>query len=512
MKNVDKKIQLLFNLLKKGKLNEAKELNKSLIREYPKNAFLYNTIGLIYFDEKNYNDALSSYKKGILINPKFAPLYNNLGNLHSFNKDYNEAEICFKKAIQLEKNNPESRNNLGNLYQDINKNQDAIDIYLSALNINPSFFPSHYNLAITYKNIGNFKKSKKHLNKTIELKPYFFSAHRTLSQIMTYKINDEHFTLLKKINNDTEIKKNPNSELCFALGKAYDDIKDFKSAFFFFEKGNKIQRENITFSIENIKNEFTSIKKTFTSDLLLNFKQNLNNDSTPIFIVGMPRSGTTLTEQILSNHQDVFGADELSLLPDLISKHLINGINISKKDIDLLNNISNEYIINLKKISKNSKRVTDKLPINFKYIGLIKILFPNSKIIHCVRNPKDNCFSIYKNYFTSQKMNFAFDFDEICKYYNLYSDLMKHWKLLVPNFVYDISYEDLVKNPKNVINLLLEECNLEWNDSCLKFYENKRSVKTVSDTQVRKKMYTSSVDSWKMYKKNIESKFKEYKI
>ena len=158
---------------------------------------------------------------------------------------------------------------MGNLYLSVNKIEEAINCYKRAININPKLFISQYNLGIAYKMIGKFNEAKKYFEEAIRLNVFFYTAHRTLSQIMTYKINDKHFTLLKKINDDMEIKKNPNSELCFALGKAYDDIKDFKRAFYFFEKGNKIQRENITFSIENIKNEFTSIKKTFTRDLLL---------------------------------------------------------------------------------------------------------------------------------------------------------------------------------------------------------------------------------------------------
>ena len=512
MKNVDKKIQLLFNLIKTRKLVEAKELNKSLIIEYPKNAFLYNTIGLIYFYEKNYNEAYLSYKKGISINPKFAPLYNNLGNLHRHKKEYNEAEICIKKSIEIESNNPESINNLGNLYQDINRIQDSIDSYIKAINLNSNFFPAHYNLAITYKNIGDFDKSKKHLNKSIELKPLFFPANRTLSQIIIYKENDPHFKLLKKIKEEMESKKNYNSELFFALGKAHDDIKDFKNAFSYYEKGNNIHRKNINFSIETTKKEFDLIKNSFNKNLFKSFNKAFNKDNTPIFIVGMPRSGTTLVEQILSSHENVFGGDELTLLPDLIEKHLINDINISRKDEKTLKNIANEYLKSIKILSNNSKRVTDKLPINFKWIGIINIIFPYAKIIHCTRNPRDNCLSIFKNFFTNRKMNFGFNIDEICKYYNLYLNLMKHWSSQLPNFVYDVNYEKLVANPEVQIRLLLKECDLDWNDACLKFYENKRSVKTVSDSQVRKKMYKTSVESWKNFQVHLEMKFKKYNI
>ena len=512
MKNIDKKIQLLFNLLKKRNLPEAKKLNNALIGEYPKNAFLYNTLGLILFDEKKYSEAFLAYKKGLEINSQFAPLYNNLGNLHRFKKNFSEAENCFKKSIHLEKNNPESRNNLGNLYQDMDKPKEAIETYSKALDINSNFFPSHFNLAITYKNMGSFDRSRDHLNKAIKLKPSFFTAHRTLSQITTYKKNHEHFKLLQKIYEEMKLKKMFNSEFLFALGKAHEDVKDYDKAFFCYQEGNKIHRGNINFSINDLSNEFEVIKKNFTKDLLLNFKNGIKKDSTPIFIVGMPRSGTTLVEQILSTHEDVFGGDELNFLPDLISKYIISIGDILKTSNKTLNNVAEDYLKNLKRISKNSKRVTDKLPINFKWIGLIKILFPNSKVIHCNRNPRDNCLSIYKNFFTSNKMNFAFDINEICQYYNLYTDIMKHWEINFPNFIYNIKYEKLVESPEKEIKNLLKYCDLRWDSSCIKFYENKRLVKTTSDTQVRKKMYKSSIDSWANFKKNLDNKFNEYKI
>ena len=151
--------------------------------------------------------------------------------------------------------------------------------------------------------------------------------------------------------------------------------------------------------------------------------------------------------------------------------------------------------------------VSDKLPINFKWIGLIKLILPNSKIVHCIRNPKDNCLSIFKNFFPNKNLNFAYNFEEISVFYNLYDDLMKYWENVLPKFVIDIKYEDLIKNPKQQISGLLKKCNLSWNDKCLKFYNNKRPIKTASDVQARKKIYKSSIDLWKNYEKYLNDFF-----
>ena len=226
----------------------------------------------------------------------------------------------------------------------------------------------------------------------------------------------------------------------------------------------------------------------------------------------MPRSGTTLVEQILSSHPNVFGGDELNYIPDLVKKYLKKDLNLFNTDSEILRQISNEYIDRLKKLSSDSKKITDKLPMNFKWIGLIKIILPNSKIVHCTRDSRDICLSIFKNFFTSNKMNFAYDIKEICEYYNLYSNMMKYWQTLLPNFIYDINYEKLVKKPNDQIKYLLKECNLDWNDNCLKFYENKRAVQTRSDIQVRQKIYKTSINSWKNYRKDLEGPFSKLMI
>ena len=513
MKNLQKKIELLLSLYKSKDLSRAELLNKKLMSSYPKVIILYNILGLILTERGKINEAIKCYEDGIKIKPDYAMIYNNLGTIYELKKDYTKAEDYYKKSISLDNKISEPQNNLGNLYLQMNKHQKAIICYKEATSINPKFFIAHYNLGVLYKNIGKFEEAKKCLNKSIKLNVHLYSAHRTLSQINKYTLGDDHFASMKKLYDDSKINNIGKSELAFALGKASEDIKDFNNAFIYFSEGNKLRRKNINFSINNEKREFANIKKTFNKDFFKKFKQFGNLDFTPIFILGMPRSGTTLVEQILSSHPKVFGGDELNFLTDLIGKYIDNKSrnilleNLVDIDVEILKNISREYINNLKKISDNSERVTDKLPINFKWIGLIKILLPNSQIIHCKRNPKDNCLSIFKNYFTSRRLNFAYSLNEISEFYNLYHDLMNHWKNILPKFIFEIKYEKIINNPKKEIRILLESCNLDWNENCLKFYNNKRLVKTASDVQIRKKIYTSSVNIWKNYEKHLKKIF-----
>ena len=216
----------------------------------------------------------------------------------------------------------------------------------------------------------------------------------------------------------------------------------------------------------------------------------------------MPRSGTTLIEQILSSHPKVFGGDEVEFIPNLISQNSnLNKINykeVGKKYCDMMNKISNKF-----------ERTTDKLPINFLSIGFIKLILPKAKIIHCSRAAEDNCFSIFKNHFTSGKIKFAYNMDEIVQYYNLYWDLMKFWNNLLPKFIYNLKYENLINTNKKETEKLLKFCELDWNENCLKFYNNHRPIKTTSNTQVRKKIYTTSIKFWENYKNYLENHYKK---
>ena len=508
MNNLKKQIQLVLNLYTTKSLVKAETLCKKLIHENPKMVVLLNIMGLILTEQNKISGAIEYYEKGIKINPKYSMIYNNLGSIYKSQKEYIKAENYYKKSIEIDNKLSEPHNNLGNLYLAINKYDDAVDSYKKAININPNFFIAHFNLGIIYKNIGEFEKAKKHLKEAIKLDENFYSAHRALSQIIKYSHEDKHLTLLKKIYTKKENLNKNKTEIAFSIAKAYDDIKDYKNAIKYYHEGNNLRKKQISFSIKEIKEEFNKIKNIFNKDFFSKRINNVNNDETPIFILGMPRSGTTLVEQILSSHNDVYGGDELFYFQNLIQKNFNDLNDIVNIDDNTSYEISKEYINSLKKLSNNSKKVTDKLPINFKWIGLIKKILPNSTIIHCQRNAKDTCLSIYKNYFTNPKLNFAYDLDDISIYYSEYRNLMNHWYKLLPDKIYNINYEKLVQEPKKEIKSLLNFCKLKFDKNCLDFSKNKRAIKTASDTQARKKVYKSSINLWKNYEKYLKTFYK----
>ena len=513
MENLQNKIQYLLNLYKSKQFLKAENINKQLLKVHYKEPFLYNSLGLILSAQNKISEAINTYEDGLKINPNFAEIYNNLGTTYKSINNFDKAKTFYYKAISIDKNKPEPFNNLGSLYLLINKYNEAIKSYKKALSLNKNFFASYYNLGNVYLNLGNIKDAKKYFTKCIKLNPNFYPAHRNLSSLTKYTKNDKHFNLLKKIYSENKDKNENKTEIAFSLGKAFEDIKDYKNAFKYFEVGNNLRRKQVNFSIQEEEKTFNMLKEKFNKILLhKDFKKNTLG-SKVIFILGMPRSGTTLVEQIISSHKDVFAGDELNFLPNLVKKHFksennINFLgNIEKFNEEDFCKIGKDYIDLIDKLSNKSSKVTDKLPINFKWIGLIKLILPKSTIIHCVRNPKDVCISIFKNYFTNTNLNYAYDLNEIVKFYNLYHNLMNYWKSVLPNFIYDLKYEDLIQKPEKEIRYLLNKSKLKWDKNCLKYYKNKRPIKTASFSQARKKIYKSSINLWSNYKFDLKNAF-----
>tara|TARA_Y100000590_G_scaffold302684_1_gene341214 strand:+ start:2852 stop:4414 length:1563 start_codon:yes stop_codon:yes gene_type:complete len=515
MQSLQKEIQFLVDLYKAKQLEKAEITANKLIKANPRIALLYNILGLILSDQNKIEEAIKCYEHGLKVNPEFAMIYNNLGSIYKSRSEYSKAEEYYKKAIQYQSNMPEPYNNLGNLYRSTNRYDECETSYKKAIENNPKFYWAFYNLGIHLTNMGNFDEAKNAFNATIKINPKFYPAHRSLSRIKKYKTKeDEHIKLLLKLYNEIKTNNGGNSvDLSFALGKAHEDIKSFEKSFEFYKEGNFLQRQIIKFSISDEKYNFERIKNFFKVDLFNKLKNVGCMDKSPIFILGMPRSGTTLVEQIISSHNKVFGAGEIEFLPKILNLNLGKNymesltseiINLDDKN---LKEMGNEYVNKIKNISSNKSFITDKLPLNFLHIGFIKLMLPNSKIIHCKRNSKDNILSIFKNHFPYSKISYAYDLKEIVEYYNLYEDLMTHWNVVLPNQIFSICYEDLINNTENKIKELLANCNLEWDDNCLNFYKNKRAIVTASDAQIRNKINNKSINSWENYEKNLKEYF-----
>jgi len=321
--------------------------------------------------------------------------------------------------------------------------------------------------------------------------------------------SDTHIKQMESIYANKTLELEDKIQLAFGLGKAYEDLKDYAKAFEYLEEGNSLHRQRLKYSTSSRIKAFLDIKREFNHDFFNTDLETYSESNKMIFIIGMPRSGTSLVEQILSSHSKVHGAGELRFLRDSIEKifHKEGKIfpnNIKEQDKKAFFLLAEDYLRRVNSVAPiNSKYVTDKMPYNFMHAGLISKSFPKAKIILCQRDPFDNCFSIYKQKFGTGN-DYAYSLKEIGEYYNLYKDLIKHWDSVIPSKLFTVSYEDLIENQEKVSKNLIAHCNLEWEDECLSFHDTKREVLTASAVQVRKPIYKTSVNLWKKYGNNLE--------
>jgi tetratricopeptide (TPR) repeat protein len=502
MENIEflkKQISMMMNLFNARKFDQIINKGTVLLKKFPDQAILYNITALAYNAVGKAAEARKILIKILREEPENISVLNNLGLACEELSDDDQAEEYYNKALKLKSNFPDVLVNLGNLKMKQNKEEEAKNFFIKALKINNQIIPAKISLAAYYEQSGNFEEAKKIYKEVLVINPNFTVADKSLSLIHKYKLDDEHIKIMeKKLTED--IDKDGARRLNFALGKAYEDIGHYKKSFKFYEHGNKLFRKQINYDINDEIKSFTKIKKIFIS----NNVESLNDYGQKIiFIVGMPRSGTTLAEQILSSHKKVYGAGELNFLRVAIEKKLMTNDGEFILNSESLKEVKNYYLENIKNFKNKEEYLVDKAPLNFKWVGFIKAIFPNSKIIHCTRSPMDICWSNFKNTFASKSMNYTYDFNDLAAFYKLYDDLMKFWNKRYDKNIFNLIYEDLVKNKELETKKLLKFCELDWDDNCLDFHKNKKLVSTASLAQVRQPLYSSSVKKWKNYSEEL---------
>jgi len=520
MKNKTKELEQKFEILKSyyssNQFELALEKVKLLMKEFPNVPVLHNFLGLVLVRLQKTKDAIKAYQTAIKLNPRMSIAYSNLGNIyHKVLNDTEMAKKSFEKAIDAEPGFAVALNNLGNLYRDLNQPEKSIDCLKKAIEKEPKLFITYKNLAVTYSSMGDFKKSIEYYYKALSINPDYLECHREIALLTKYEKNNEHLQLMEKIFENSNLKDDNKMNLAMALGKAYENIKEYKKSFDKYLVGNSLKRKTFNYDIRQDQKMFDIIKSSFNKKLFEKFRDCGYKNFSPIFIVGMPRSGTSLVEQIIASHSEVYGAGEL-----LFVQKIIHDFSDRKplKFFENIKNIKENMLIEMGKNYEKSSKInfefdkylTDKYPHNFLFIGLIKMILPGAKIIHCDRDARDNCFSIFKNFFAGHVL-FGYDLNELGKYHNLYKDLMNYWSNTIPDFIYNISYEKLVGNLEIESKKLLNFCNLPWDENCLEFYKTKRAVNTASLSQVRQPIYKSSVKAWENYKDYLKPLLSELK-
>ncbi|MDH5572962.1 MAG: tetratricopeptide repeat protein [Gammaproteobacteria bacterium] len=493
----------LGNALKEaGRFDDAIKVYMDADRIEPGNAETYNNLASILCTVGRVDEAIINYRKVISLKPDFVPVYNELGNALKISGQIEEAITSYQKAIELKPDYALAYNNLAVSHILKSHHNRAIDYFRKALAIEPDNVEVLNNLGNVLKETGQVDEGIACYRKALSINPDFSETWLMLSGAKKYTEYNNDMRTMEELYFKNDLPEKEKVYLAFALGKAYEDLKEYEVAFDYILEANRLKRKTYQYSIADEFITFTKIKKLFSSEFFDRHQNAGRVDSTPIFILGMPRSGTSLVEQILASHPQVFGAGELHYLVNLFNQQGNSKSSESEIHPPEFNKLGDEYIKRIRSLAITEKYVTDKMPGNFIFIGFIRAILPNAKIIHCVRDPMDNCWSIFKNHFSSMK-SYAYNIEEIGQYYNLYRDLMSHWHTVVPDYVYDIKYEDLVADPELQIKKLIGHCGLHWDEACLSFYDSNRRVATASATQIRQPIYKDSVGLWGFYKTQL---------
>jgi len=463
-------------------------------------------LGNVFLAAQLWTQAIPRFEEALARQPDNALVHKNLGSsLHKVGQ-WHKAIECFEHALSLRPDYIDARIELSEVLRQLGRAEEALVQLEQATDLKPDDANAHIGLADTLRDLGQAELAVERLEQFLSTRPTCGPAYFHISMI---KPKQALIPVVEKLISHPNLSKG-NAIYChFALGNLFRSGKSFDQAFTHFLKANTLERETISYDPkENVQTVDRLIK--VYSKRFFQRKQGWGSASElPVFILGMPRSGTTLVEQILSSHPQVHGAGELAAIHAVeVSIALqLKYANpypqcMSIFDRAMAEEYSARYLQELALHCATTKRVTDKSPGNFLQIGLIKTLFPDARIIHCQRNPLDNCISLFFHYFIGLKC--SFELTELGQYYLDYQRLMSHWQNLFPGEILNLQYEELVMDQEAVSKQLIDYLGLEWDAKCLDFHNNERVVMTVSNMQVRQPMYKNSMNRWKRYEKHLQ--------
>jgi len=530
-KNISREeLNSVYFLYSSGKSQEAVDKINDLHKDYPNIPILFNILGACYESLGQLENAIKAFETAINIKPNYDEAYFNLGVVIKRTGSLSRAIISYKNAIQIKPNYPEAHNNLGTALKEDGQLEAAIESYEWAIAYKPDFAESHNNLgnalidsgnldgaiksyekaiasnskyAEPYNNLGNAFKQLGQLDEAIKnyemalmINPKFVESHLELSRIKKYKKNEPQIANMQSMLAEESLSLINRIGINFALAHVNEGLENQDDQFKFLNEANSLRKKELNYSFDKDQKLFSNIRDSFKSPYKLGKKSLfIPTAIKPIFVVGMPRSGTSLVEQIIDSHHDAYGAGELNTINKFIFPLLSKHSNVSEKD---LLSLRQNYLDYLSILNIPERIIIDKMPLNFRYIGFILSAFPEAKIVHLKRDAMATCWSIYKYYFNGNE--YSYNLKDLANYYLLYQELMDFWHQLFPNNIYDISYEELTINQEEETRKVLKFCELDWDEDCLNFHNNVRAVKTTSTFQVRQKIYQGSSEAWKKHK------------
>ncbi len=499
------------NLLARGKnLGEAMACYRKAIAIDDGYAEPYANMGRISEGKGRADEAVTYYRRAMQLRPAHATYHSALANLLVKLGEHDEACRLYRQAVELEPENPRHLLDLGSACREAGMVDEARVAYERAITLDPTLAPARYGLGLLCQMTGDIETACRHLRAAIDLEPELVEAHYALAKLVRHRQGDGEVRAMERLLAKEGLGTGQKVLLHFALARVYDDLGDYERAFSNLYEGNTLHRTTYSYDIEEESVRFRSVMEVFSEEF---FRERADwgvNEVGPVFILGMPRSGSTLVEQILSGHTGVRAGGELHALrlAVLTSDPLLTPDNypqgVSGLQRSTIRRFAQVYLRHIAHLHRDGVLVTDKMPVNFIYLGMIHLMFPRARIVHVSRDPAATCFSCYQHHFSGIQ-SFAYDLVELGRYYRLYQALMCHWRQVLPaSRIHELRYERLIEDPEGEVRALLDYCGLPWEEACLRFHRVRRNVATASAAQVRQPLFRRAISHWRHYEGHLQ--------
>lgn len=490
-------------LAAQGKNEEAVERYQCSLSLKPDSVEAHNNLGVALAGLGRIAEAITQYERVLALNPRHAGAHHNLGLVLAAQGRTDEAIAHYECAVALKPDYADAHTNLGIALATQGDSAGATAHYREAISIDHRHVEAHNNLGNIFREQGMFDEAMAHYSRAIAVNPHQVEAHYHRAEVKTFRRGDADLAALDALARRENLSAKQVPFVHFALAKAFDDTGDYARALEHLHKGNASKRSQIDYDEPRDIDLFRRISTVFNRGLFERTEAAGDPSSVPVFVVGMPRSGSTVIEQILASHPQIHAAGELGALETAANRHGLFPESVSALDAAALRRIGEAYLAGLPVLAEGKVRIADKLPGNFLRIGLIHLILPHARIIHTMRDPADTCLSCYSKLFTSGQ-HFSYEMGELGRYYRRYSELMNHWRSVLPqDVILDVSYENVVNDLEGQARRLIAYCGLPWDDRCVDFHKAERPVLTASAVQVRQPLFRSSLQRWRKYEAGI---------
>ena len=501
-------IQQGLVLHKARKFREAERCYQMVLRDNPEQPDALNLMGVLAAEADRYAIAIDYLRKAVAIDPREAVYRNNLGNALLIHALPDEAIMHLKKAAQLNPKYADAMCNLGKAYRSIGDADKARRWFENSLRADAGFLRARAGLAELSVELGRTEEATEAFRKILALDPRQIEALWGLALARKFDKDDPEIATIEQVLSDPTLRSDQRAPLHHALGKIYNDIGRYEDAMSHFIQGKKSKA--LRFYMELHRRTYANQRQIFSKTFFAARPGFGVEDERPVFIVGMPRSGTTLTEQILASHPKVHGLGELPVMRK-IGQALKYGSAEPKEFADAVTamnagqtrKLAEQYLRVMERTPAGTLRGTDKNPHNYEMLGVIALLFPRARVIHCRRDPMDTCVSCFTQNFNDSH-GYNSDLAVLGQYYREYRALMDHWHEVLPLAMFELRYEDMVADQERVSRRLIDFVGLDWDDACLEFFKTERTVSTPSRWQVRQPIYSTSIGRWKRYEAHLD--------